>query len=153
MLFPLHCPNNPKRDAAKEGPVFRTPLCHVTEPVLAPDKICLLALWSVRCVCVCRSAVVYPPPSLPPVPGPGPSSSLSGCSVVSFNSSVPSINLTSCKYESGKSEVLQSVPLDQPTDSKLFGCPLSQGGVLVPNFHCIVTFGYVFIGCKRLGPL
>ncbi|XP_068265935.1 tubulin polyglutamylase TTLL13 [Nyctibius grandis] len=35
-----------------------------------------------------------------PPPGTGPSCPLSGCSLVSFNSSVPSINLTSCKYES-----------------------------------------------------
>lgn len=52
--------------------MFRTPLCHVTEPVLAPDEICPLALWSVSCVRVCRSAVVSPPPSLLTVPGTGP---------------------------------------------------------------------------------
>ncbi|XP_009881346.1 PREDICTED: tubulin polyglutamylase TTLL6 [Charadrius vociferus] len=33
-------------------------------------------------------------------PGRGYGSSLSSCSVISFNSSVPSINLTTCKYES-----------------------------------------------------
>lgn len=90
------------------------------------------------CVCV-QERSCLPPSRL--CAGRGPSSSLRGCSVVSFNSSVPSINLTSCKYESGKSEMLQGVPLDQPTNGKLFGCPLSQGGALVPNFDCAVAFG------------
>lgn len=88
-----------------------------------------------------RSIAVSLPPSHR-CPGRGPGSSLSGCSVVSFNSSVPSINLTSCKYESGKSEMLQGVPSDQPTDGKLFGCLLSQGGALVPNCHSTAAFGF-----------
>lgn len=96
-------------------------------------------------------------PSLPPTCpclGRGPGSSLSSCSVLSFNSSVPSINLTSCKYESGKSEMLQGVPLDQPTDRwQALWVSAQPGRSAATEFplHSCFWFSYLVVA-SDLGP-
>ncbi|XP_052528607.1 tubulin polyglutamylase TTLL13-like isoform X5 [Tympanuchus pallidicinctus] len=66
-----------------------------------------LALWGVR---VWWTVVSFVPTPL------GLVASLSSSCVVSFNSSIPSINLSSCKYESGKSE--DAAPRMEPACSK-----------------------------------
>ncbi|XP_021262356.1 tubulin polyglutamylase TTLL6 isoform X3 [Numida meleagris] len=65
--------------------------------MLAAGQIWQLALWGVSNTRVCWKAVVS---FLPSPLGRGLVASLSSSCVVSFNSSIPSINLTSCKYES-----------------------------------------------------
>lgn len=59
------------------------------------------ALWGMSNTRMWQKAVVF---FVPTPLGCGLVTSLSSSCVVSFNSSIPSINLTSCKYESGKSE-------------------------------------------------
>lgn len=122
------------RTAPGSGPLCYAASC-LAEPVAAPGGICPFAPASGSCV----QERSRPRPSRL-CPGQGPGSSLSGSSVISFNSSVPSINLTSCKYESGKSQTLQGVPSGQPRTA--CECPLGQGGALVPDFQCMVTFGF-----------
>lgn len=85
-----------------------------------------LALWGVR---VWWTVVSFVPTPL------GLVASLSSSCVVSFNSSIPSINLSSCKYESGKSK--DAAPRMEPACSK--PCRFSWRGGLVLNFHCRVT--------------
>ncbi|XP_063201957.1 tubulin polyglutamylase TTLL13 isoform X2 [Chroicocephalus ridibundus] len=82
------------RTAPGSGPLCYAASC-LAEPVAAPGGICPFAPASGSCV----QERSHPRPSRL-CPGQGPGSSLSGSSVISFNSSVPSINLTSCKYES-----------------------------------------------------
>ncbi|XP_054069861.1 tubulin polyglutamylase TTLL13 isoform X2 [Rissa tridactyla] len=82
------------RTAPGSGPLCYAASC-LAEPVAAPGGICPFAPASGSCV----QERSRPRPSRL-CPGQGPGSLLSGSSVISFNSSVPSINLTSCKYES-----------------------------------------------------
>ncbi|KAM6303778.1 tubulin polyglutamylase TTLL13 [Podargus strigoides] len=88
----LNPPNNPKRDVPRGGPGLAACWAHGGPAGCAP--------------CTCARDRSCPPA------GTGPRWPLSGCSVVSFSSSVPSINLSNCKYESGECGVLQ-VPSGQ----------------------------------------